>query len=622
MGSYGARFYVAPYCDPIRPHADPIIWREHAWLGAHMALALEAAGTPGVLNGAQYPGWGHLGFHWITAFHNIAGMLTESANAKIATPLYIHPHQLKGSSEKTMPEYRSQVNFPNPWDGGWWRLGDIVRQKKIASWALLDLCARYKDPLLINAHQKAQRQIRKGRDEGHTFIISRAQHDPLTVDKLIRRLLDQGLTIEQSITGFCVSDRHYQAGSFLIRTAQPKRGLIKTLLAQTRYPEHYWTRTPEGAPTVFDTASDTLAEYMGVEVDQVASPVEVETQTVKAVPKATGRPLKTDGALLLDPRLNDAFTVVNQLLDAGVPIQRLKTSIETPNGCLPPGAFRIERGTLDPSDLSQQVEKSGVSFLSVPEEKTPHHPTHPVRRRSLGIYQRYWGGNADEGWTRLVLEQFGFPYTTVQDDDIRDPDLTSRFDTLLLPHDPTHLLIDITEDEDAAQNQDHYPPEYRSGLKEAGVKALRAFVHAGGRLIALDAAWETAARAGQLKVKNVVSEADSTEYFTHGSTLRSRVDIHHPLGYGMTKEALILNWDSAVFEITDTHQPEAYDVICHYPQSNLLASGRLLGEELIRGKATLLRIQSGKGDIILFGFRPQHRGQMHGTFKLLFNCLL
>ena len=120
MGSYGARIFFPPYAEPIRPLADPLVWRESAWYGAEMANKAEEAGLSGVMNDGQYSGWGHFGFHWITPFHNIAGMLTESASARLATPLYIDPSQLTGSARNLQRPRNEQMNFPNPWPGGWW----------------------------------------------------------------------------------------------------------------------------------------------------------------------------------------------------------------------------------------------------------------------------------------------------------------------------------------------------------------------------------------------------------------------------------------------------------------------------------------------------------------------
>ncbi len=97
--------------------------------------------NPGVFNMGEYSGWGHFGFHWITPFHNIAGMLTESASAKLASPLFIHPEQLQGGA-RNLPKYEEETIFPNPWPGGWWQLRDIVDRQKISAWAMLDLAAR------------------------------------------------------------------------------------------------------------------------------------------------------------------------------------------------------------------------------------------------------------------------------------------------------------------------------------------------------------------------------------------------------------------------------------------------------------------------------------------------
>jgi len=150
MGSNGARLYVPPYCDPIRPYADPLIWRELSWYGAHIAYRLEENNKTGIINDAMFPGWGHFGWHWITPFHNIAGMLTESASTRLASPIFIHPDQLEGGSRQ-FPEYEAQSNFPHPWEGGWWTLRDIVEQTKISAWALLDIAARHKDTVLCRS---------------------------------------------------------------------------------------------------------------------------------------------------------------------------------------------------------------------------------------------------------------------------------------------------------------------------------------------------------------------------------------------------------------------------------------------------------------------------------------
>ena len=71
MGSNGARIFIAPYKNPLRPGVDPLVWRELNLYGAGMAYHMESEGLDGVTSGAQYPSWGHFGYHWITNSHNI-----------------------------------------------------------------------------------------------------------------------------------------------------------------------------------------------------------------------------------------------------------------------------------------------------------------------------------------------------------------------------------------------------------------------------------------------------------------------------------------------------------------------------------------------------------------------
>jgi len=631
MGGFGARLYVAPYCNPIHPHGDPLIWREHAWYGAHMAYKLEQAGKTGIINAAQYGGWAHMGFHWLTIYHNIAGMLTESASAKLASPMYVHPGQLRGSHPRTMPEYEAQTNFPNPWPGGWWHLRDIVEQQKIAARAVLDIAARFKETVLRNAYLKASRQTERGATGSpRAFVIPADQHDPLTARKLVRLLLDQGIEVQYALSGLRMGDRVADEGSYVVSLAQPKMGVIKTLLGRTRFPDNYWTRGPDGTPIIYDTTTDTVGEYMGIDVVPVDGPIGGQLTGITDVPCPAGTvadlPLSEGGTgcYVLDPRLNDSYRAVNRLLAQGVTISRTETGLEAGGRALPAGAFLILDGASDDT-VKELASELGVDFAAL--RAAGGVPARPLRALRIGMYQRYWGGNMDEGWTRLVLEKFGFDYLTLMDKDIKAGSLRDKVDVLILPTDRRELLAGPDEFKDKPQmammmaRAGSMPTEYRSGLGKEGAKAIADFVSAGGRLVALDGAAGYAVQCCGLPVKNVVEGVEPKDYTTHGAMLRALVDTGDPLGYGMPAEALVLSWNSPAFDILDAFRAEDYRIVVRYPASELLQSGLLIGEERIRGKAVVVAVRKGPGEVVLFGCRPQFRAQTHGTFKLFFNCL-
>lgn len=624
MGSYGARIYVAPYSEPIRPDADPLIWRELAWYGAHMAYRLEEAGLDGVLNGAQFPGWGHYGFHWITNHHNIAGMLTESASAKLATPLYIDPSQLSGAG-KTMPKYEAQTNFPHPWPGGWWRLRDIVERQKMAAWALLDAAARNRETVLWNSYLKAMRQTERGAaSKVKAYIISPEQHDPLTARKLVQVLLNQGIEVHQATSEFTADNRLYPAGTYLVFLGQPKYGVIKQLLGQQRYPNNPWAKNPDGSIAVFDTASDTVAEYMGVDVVPAAGPIVGEFKVIEE-PAPLSAQVYSPGpyGYVFAGNLNDSYRLANHLLQAQVPVWRIESELFLNDQILAPGAFYIESAHLE--QAKPLASELGIDLYGLTAEFTgPKFALQPLR---VGLFQRYFGGNADEGWTRLIFEKFEQPYTTVMPKDIRAGNLKDKFDVLVFPSDWEQMIVDITipGNERAARMLSWYgdsiPPQYKDGIGQEGVEALRAFVAAGGRLVALNNACGFAIKAFKLKLQNVVAGLGPKDYNTHGSTLHVQIDTNDRLGLGMPEDALIFNWDSPVLQINDNFRADNYRVIARYPQGNILESGLLVGEERLAGKAAMVAARYGHGEVILFAFAPQHRGQTHGTFKLLFNCL-
>lgn len=622
MGSYGARLYVPPYAEPIRPEADPLVWREMSWYGAHIAYREEEAGLSGIINMAIYSGWGHFGFHWITPFHNVAGMLTESASARLASPLYIHPDQLRGGT-RGLPEYEAQTTFPSPWPGGWWRLRDIVERQKVSAWATLDIAARNRETVLWNAYLKATRQTERGAaGTPKAYVIPAAQHDPLTATHLVNKLRVQGIEIHQARKPLSVNGMTYGPGSFVVSLAQPKRGLIRYLLGRTLYPDNSHTRTADGSPIrPYDMATDTMFEFMGVRVDPVDEALTGDLQKLEADVSPAGTAGTGGAAYAFDGRLNESFRALNMLADKGVAVRR----VDTAGPGVRAGDFLVAPGA--EAALAAVARETGVSFT--PLQANPSAGTHELRRLRIGMYQRYLGGNMDEGWTRLLLERWGFPYTSVMDAEIGKGNLNAAYDVIILPDDSTARITG----ERGAQagggrgggpgpDPDSVPPGYRSGIGAEGVKALQDFVRQGGRLVTLGGASSFGIEKFALPIRNVVGNLASKEFYCPGSTLHARFDTMHPLGYGMPAEGLLLFWNSQAFEIAPSDANENYQVVVRFPERDLLESGWLIGEERIAKKAAMIAAKYGSGEVVLIGFRTQARAQTHGTFKLLFNTLI
>jgi hypothetical protein len=628
MGASNARLYIPPYAEPIRPDADPLVWREMAWWGAHMGTQLEAAGKTGVIGAAIYSGWGHMGFHWITPFHNIAGMLTESASARLATPMFLHPDQLRGGP-RNLPAYESQTTMPSLWPGGWWRVRDIVEQQKIAAWATVDLAARNRETVLWNMYLKGTRQTARGpKGPVKAYAIAAAQHDPLTARKLVNTLLNSGVEVHQAKAQIIADGRVYGPGSFVVSMAQPKSGLVRWMLGRTFYPDNSYTRDREGNPIrPYDMATDTFSEFMGVRCDPIAEAITTDLVKLTApVPLAGTVAASAPNGYLLSTRWNDSFRAVHLLLEKGVGVRRV------PRGDgFTPGDFLV--GTAGSAAVNDVSKQTGVTFAALGAVAPAG--AYEIRKPRIAMYQRYGGGNMDEGWTRLMFEQFNVPFTSLKDAEIRKGELNANYDVIVLPADSVTAMTG----EPAAIGgggggrgggggaaggaPDNTPPEYRSGFGAEGVKALQGFVQKGGTLVTFAQAGDLPIQRFGLPLRNVVAGLAPKEFWAPGSTLRVRFDTSHPLAYGMPAEGFALfQPGSQAYEVTSTNNSQDVEIVSTFVERDILQSGWLLGEDAIARKAAAVSVKLGAGKVVLIGFRPQHRDQTHGTFKLVFNALL
>ena len=230
----------------------------------------------------------------------------------------------------------------------------------------------------------------------------------------------------------------------------------------------------------------------------------------------------------------------------------------------------------------------------------------------MGLY-RSWTGNIDEGWTRWILESYGFAPVTLRNGDIQAGHLHDRLDAIIIP------------DAGPKQIMDGFAPgtisgEYAGGIGETGVDALRVFVRAGGTLIAFNNASLMAIASLGLPVTNVLQGLNDDQFYCSGSLLRVELrDMHHPAVWGMPREPIVMFERGPAFDAKSGFRGAI--LAAYSKERNPLASGYLLHPERIQGKAAAVEVFDGDGRVYLFGFRPQWRGQSHGTYKLVFNAI-
>jgi len=231
--------------------------------------------------------------------------------------------------------------------------------------------------------------------------------------------------------------------------------------------------------------------------------------------------------------------------------------------------------------------------------------------RRIAMFQN-WAPSMDEGWTRWVFDQYHVPYTMITDKDIRAGNLASRFDAIVLPDQNARQI--------SGGARGNYPDSLKGGLGDEGAKQLAAFVDAGGTLVAFNAASNYAIEALSLPVKNVLADLRPKDFYAPGSLFRVEFDRTNPLAAGMTApEPAVWFEGSPAFEATD---PSRVTIVARYPaQGDPLLSGWLLGADHINGKAAMVDVKRGKGHVVLFGFRPQYRGQSMSTYPLVWNAL-
>jgi len=253
--------------------------------------------------------------------------------------------------------------------------------------------------------------------------------------------------------------------------------------------------------------------------------------------------------------------------------------------------------------LSEPIEPPPLSFRLPRELEGDAVPR-------IALYKS-WREPMEGGWTRWVFDTHGLRYDTLHDADIRRGGLERRYDVVLLQSQDPGSILDGFSTEDV-------PPPYAGGLGQEGARALRDFVRAGGRLVAIEDATEFVIELLGIEVGNAVERLPAQEFYVPGSILRLDLEAAQPLGRGMDRETIAWYWQSSrAFDVRDP----TVRVVARYGEGNPLLSGWILGAERLAGKPALLEASVGRGSVVLFGFQPNYRGQSVASWPLLFNAL-
>ncbi|MBL8222794.1 MAG: hypothetical protein JNL62_26375 [Bryobacterales bacterium] len=499
-----------------------------------------------------------------------------------------------------MPAREPSVFYQRPWMGGRWGMREAVDYMLTADFAILDLAAGRPSHFLFKAWDLAQTNIELGqKGKPFAYVVPMDQSDKHTAMEMVRRLEMSGVVVQRAKAAFQAGGTTYPAGTLVMPAGQPFRPYLVDLMEPQKYPE---IKTGQSGPTKrpYDVAGWTLPMMMGVQVDRIEERFDA--------------PLDSDPDLRLpapslDRRDNSSFLATIDLLQQGVKVRWGADGTILAEGKTPAGEFQ-----------------KGVYELRPPR---------------VALYEPY-SANMDTGWTQWVLDNFRVPYTVVRNADFRNGSLRAKFDTIILASQSAQSILHGTREGESAsssrtgsQAAPRQRPEYNGGITLSGLAAIEEFVKAGGTLITFDTASELPVQFFPLPVTARIRPSaetgsgngaeSSNSFYSPGSVLRMTVENGSPLTAGMAKDAYLFTTGGQAWDINLMSEYNKGDretrALVRYANTNLLASGWLSGERTITGKAAMVHARHGQGQVVMFGFRPQFRGQTFGTFKLVLNAI-
>lgn len=653
-----ARIVIPPYSDPLNPRIHPGVTSGLNEIGSAMGNRFALEKMAGAISDVGFSMWWNGGMRTVPYFHNMIGILTETAHDSPSPRFYdprVFPKTLAvranpGAVGVTLEEDQSgvpdaRVLYSYPYTGGESRFREPVDFMITGSIAVLRAAADSRVKWLNNIYRMGADAIDAGRSGTRFYLIPAEQKHSDEAVNLVNLLLEGGIEIGRANQSFRAGGERFSAGTYVIDAAQAFRSYLVDLLEKQTYPDTRPDPNGEVKPP-YDIAGWTLPMQMGVAVHMVGETIDADVRRIDGLVSPMSGSISGNAAwgFALGRATNASFTAVNALLAAGESVLQADEAFRNSGEQLPAGTFIIQSGDGTPARISALAADTGLDFSGLRAE--PSVALAALRRPVVGLYKSYVP-SMDEGWTRWVLEGHGFEVVSLADADVRAGNF-SGLDAIVLPHpDGGVAFRDDVGKILHGHSPGSMPEEYTGGIGLEGALALQRFVSAGGTLLTFGGAGDFAIAQFGLPIRDVVGAAARKDFSIPGSLIRATVDTASPLTFGMDGEIAVNVVNGAAFDVLgqagcvadllnqrhceevsrggrplkEHAQAPMFDSIVDYADEELLMSGWAAGTEFIAGKSALAHVPLGQGEVLVFGFRPQFRGQPRGTYKLIFNAL-
>lgn len=277
----------------------------------------------------------------------------------------------------------------------------------------------HREDMIRNYYKVGQDQV--WRTTPFAFVIPAQQRDPGATRHLLEILQFGKVEIQKAPNG-----------DHVILMQQPYSGWAKALLERQNYPD--LRMYPGGPPQrPYDTTAETLPLLFGVDVKTVDQPV--PGPLVKEI-----FPFDAPAPTAYSASDTDSWKTVTELWKTNRPVWR-----------------NTQTGDFSPTD-----QGSGWKKLNAPQ---------------IALYRSYIPA-MDEGWTRWLLEHFGFAFQNVSNADLQNGDLKRKFDVIIFPDQPPNTITQ-------GYKPGSMPDEYTGGLGN-GIDRVKQFATEGGTLICLN----------------------------------------------------------------------------------------------------------------------------------------